>query len=379
MGEESPTAPRGAPRRDVLDRLLVRFPGLARLLAAGAGRIRRDSRFGRRLVERQVQRTFAAMARSDVEVVLLSYEPDTEVWMRDMSGVGLSDCYHGHEGIRNLYADLDEAFGNWWWTMRTVAYSGAHLAVGGDFVGYGRSSGVKTELTAGGTAVRFSPRGLVAWQEWFVEDGWKNALAAVGLSEQDSHQVTAPATARGVRRVVRPLGKRARRHRSLDERVSVRFPALVRMFTSAVMRLPPGSRLRRLLVARRIARLYAAANRRDFDVVLAGIDPRIYEYRPSRDLLPPDLEPVFHGPEGYRRLWRYWLDAFEDIRWDPEEVLDLGDKLLVTTVQKGHGSGSGVGVSKPVFQLFTLRGGLVIRQEDFLNRAEALEAAGRAD
>jgi hypothetical protein len=36
-----------------------------------------------------------------------------------------------------------------------------------------------------------------------------------------------------------------------------------------------------------------------------------------------------------------------------------------------------VGVSEPVFQLFTLRRGLVIRQEDFLNRAEALEAASR--
>ena len=30
-----------------------------------------------------------------------------------------------------------------------------------------------------------------------------------------------------------------------------------------------------------------------------------------------------------------------------------------------------------VFQLFTLRRGLVIRREDFLNRAEALEAASR--
>ena len=372
-------APRAAPQRDVLDRVLVRFPRLARLLAGGVQRSRPASGFRRRLVDRQVQRAFAAMARSDVEVVLQSYEPDAEVWMRDMSGVGLSDCYRGHEGIRDLYADLDDAFGDWWWTMRAVADGGEHMAVGADFVGYGRGSGVKTEVTAGGTAVRFSPRGLVAWQEWFVEDGWKRALAAAGLSEQDSQQITAPAAARAARSVVRPLGKRATRRRSLDERLSVRFPALVRIVTSAMMRLPPGSRLRRVLVARAIARAYAAANRRDFDVVLAGMDHRVYEYRPSRDLLPPDLDPVFHGPEGYRRLWKYWLDAFQDIRWDPEEVLDMGDKLLVTTQQRGHGSGSGVGVSKPVFQLFTLRGGLVIRQEDFLDRGEALEAAARSE
>jgi hypothetical protein len=33
-----------------------------------------------------------------------------------------------------------------------------------------------------------------------------------------------------------------------------------------------------------------------------------------------------------------------------------------------------VGVSERVFQLFTLRRGSVIRQEDFLDQAEALEA-----
>jgi ketosteroid isomerase-like protein len=103
------------------------------------------------------------------------------------------------------------------------------------------------------------------------------------------------------------------------------------------------------------------------------------EYRPSADLMPPDLDSVFHGHDGYRRLWRYWLDAFGDIRWEPEEILDLGDKVLVTTQQRGHGSGSGAAVSEPVFQLFTFRRGLVIRQEDFLDRSQALDAAGRPD
>src|ERR671934_45495 len=109
--------------------------------------------------------------------------------------------------------------------------------------------------------------------------------------------------------------------------------------------------------------------------VFDGWDPNI-EYRPSEDLMPPDLEGAFHGHDGYLALWRYWRDAFDDIRWDPEEVLDLGDRLLVETQQRGHGSGSGVAVSEPVFQLFTFRSGLVIRQEDFRDRAKALEAAG---
>jgi ketosteroid isomerase-like protein len=180
---------------------------------------------------------------------------------------------------------------------------------------------------------------------------------------------------RGTRIALPPLSERATQRRSLDERLFVRFPSLYRLLADVFMRLPPRSRLRRLLVARRISQAYAAANRRDFDLVLMGWDPGS-EYRPSGDLMPPDLETVFSGHQGYLQLWRYWLDAFEDIRWDPEEVLDFGDTFLVTTHQRGRGSGSGVSVSEQVFQLFTFRRGLVLRQEDFLDRSQALEAAG---
>jgi ketosteroid isomerase-like protein len=181
---------------------------------------------------------------------------------------------------------------------------------------------------------------------------------------------------RGARIELPPLSEGASRHRTLDERLRVRFPGLFRLLADALMRLPPRSRLRRLMLARAVGRVYAAANRRDFDLVLAGWDPRS-EYRPSGELMPPDLEAAFYGHDGYLRLWRYWLDAFEDIRWDPEEILDFGDRFLVTTRQSGHGSGSGVAVSEPVFQLFTLRRGLVVRQEDFLDRSKAVEAAAQ--
>jgi hypothetical protein len=128
-----------------------------------------------------------------------------------------------------------------------------------------------------------------------------------------------------------------------------------------------------------MVRAYAAANRRDFELILLAYDPTSYEYRPSVDLLPPDFDSVYHGHQGYLDFWRRWLDAFEDIRWDPEEMLDFGERVLVTTRQSGHGSGSGVAVSLPVYQLFTLRGGMVESQEDFLDRAKALEAAGRPE
>jgi ketosteroid isomerase-like protein len=178
----------------------------------------------------------------------------------------------------------------------------------------------------------------------------------------------------GVRTKLSPLSQQAGGRRAFDERLFIRFPALARVMGNAFMQLSPRSRLRRLVLTRRVRQAYAAQGRRDFEAVLAGWDP-VCEYRPSRDLMPPDLEAVFHGHDGMLELWRYWREAFGDIQWDPEEVLDFGDRFLVIAQQHGHGSGSGVAVSEPVFQLFTLRKGFVVRQEDFRERSEALGAA----
>jgi ketosteroid isomerase-like protein len=176
-------------------------------------------------------------------------------------------------------------------------------------------------------------------------------------------------------RIALPPSTPGWQRRSLEDRLTIRFPAGLRLVTRATARLSPRSRPRQVLLARRIVQTYAAVNRRDFDVILAGFDPAI-EYRPSIELMPPDLGAVSHGHDGFRQLWRYWMDAFPDLRWDPEEILDLGDRILVTARQSGRGSGSGVAVSVSVYQLFTVRGGLVTRQEDFLERSQALHAAG---
>jgi hypothetical protein len=65
-----------------------------------------------------------------------------------------------------------------------VVEGGDRVAIRTDLSGYGRASGAQIDVRDGGTAVRLSQRGEVTWQEWFPEqDGWKKALAAVGLSE----------------------------------------------------------------------------------------------------------------------------------------------------------------------------------------------------
>jgi hypothetical protein len=126
-----------------------------------------------------------------------------------------------------------------------------------------------------------------------------------------------------------------------------------------------------------MARAYAAANRRDFELVAAFNDTPNYEYRASPGVLPPDLEAVSSRHSGYLDMWRHWTDAFPDIRYEPREMVDFGRTVLVTAEQSGHGSGSGIAMSQTLHQLYTFDDdGMVIRQEDFLDREEALRAAG---
>jgi ketosteroid isomerase-like protein len=163
-----------------------------------------------------------------------------------------------------------------------------------------------------------------------------------------------------------------RRHRSLDERIVVRFPSLARWWA----RLPPHSRLRRAMLVRLVRQGYASANRRDFDMTIRGYDPD-YEYHPVVNL--PDSDPVYYGHDGFHKFWGQLLEAFGDVRLDPKELLDLGDRVLVTIQMSGHGTGSGVSINQPLFQLMTFRRGVIVRQVDFQDRAQALEAAGLSE
>jgi ketosteroid isomerase-like protein len=172
-----------------------------------------------------------------------------------------------------------------------------------------------------------------------------------------------------------PLVPETRRHRSVDERIVVRFPALARPLRAAWWRLPRHSRLRRVILVRLVRRAYAAANRRDFDLLLTNLDASI-EFRAEGITRPPDFDALFHGHHGYREAWRVLLEAFEDARLDPQELLDLGDRWLVTVDFNGHGAGSGVPFNQQLFQVFTSRRGLIVRQDDFLDHAEALKSLG---
>jgi ketosteroid isomerase-like protein len=65
----------------------------------------------------------------------------------------------------------------------------------------------------------------------------------------------------------------------------------------------------------------------DFD--FAVLDPEI-EWDASRlGEVVPDLGQVYRGREGVRTYWRRWLEAWRDLEFEVQDVLDGGDDVVV--------------------------------------------------
>jgi ketosteroid isomerase-like protein len=151
------------------------------------------------------------------------------------------------------------------------------------------------------------------------------------------------------------------------------------MSTAAVLRLPRRSKVRQWLVTYWVRRSYEIVNRRDFDLALAAQDPDVViRYAPDpAGRVPPDLVGEFRGREGFHRAWDAWLEAFEDLRLEPEDVVDLGDdRLLIGLHSIGRGTGSGVPADVRGFTLYRFRAGRVVEHQFFFDRDQAEEAAG---
>ena len=127
-----------------------------------------------------------------------------------------------------------------------------------------------------------------------------------------------------------------------------------------------------------VRRVYEAATRRDAATVLALYDPEV-ELDASALGLTASGGTVFHGHEGLRTLFREWHEAWGPIRYDYEELVDAGDHVVSVVTRHARGRASGVDVERPFALLWTLEGGRVIRVVWFLDRADALGAAGLSE
>ena len=167
-----------------------------------------------------------------------------------------------------------------------------------------------------------------------------------------------------------------RASRNLEERLMVRFPGAYRALAALLLQLlEPRSRLRRAMLRRQMVSAYAAANRRDFELMLVryALDVE-FEYDPDFEAL--GLGGAYVGHDGMRRFLEVWGEAWE--RWEvlPVLILDLGERFVALGRVRVPGTASGLELEREFAQLLTTRGGLVVHEREFLAWEKGLRAAG---
>jgi ketosteroid isomerase-like protein len=103
-----------------------------------------------------------------------------------------------------------------------------------------------------------------------------------------------------------------------------------------------------------------------------------------RDTLHPDIEwrpfednhTPSYGIEGAMRIRNGWLDAWEEMQVDLEQVLDSDVCVVASVHVTGWGKSSGVEVDVRLHLLFKLRDQKITYIFEHTERAAALEAAG---
>ncbi len=91
------------------------------------------------------------------------------------------------------------------------------------------------------------------------------------------------------------------------------------------------------------------------------------------------LSGEWEGIDGLISNTRLWLEAWNDLRVEAEEFLDVGDKVVVFTRQTGAAKASGIPLDREFADVWEIRDDRVVDVRFYWKRSDALKAAGLSE
>ena len=86
---------------------------------------------------------------------------------------------------------------------------------------------------------------------------------------------------------------------------------------------------------------------------------------------------MYLGHAAFETWWTQVAEPWQELRPEPEEFVDAGDDILCAYRLHGRGRGSEVPVvSQTMYDVYTVRGGRIVRRRLYATRREAREAVG---
>ena len=124
-----------------------------------------------------------------------------------------------------------------------------------------------------------------------------------------------------------------------------------------------------------VRRAWDAFNRGDVDALFANMADDV-EF--EEDPVFPEAG-ICRGRDEIRAYIASFQEGVADLRFEIEELRDLGDQVIALLHETARGKSSGVDVvQRPAF-LYEFRDGLIVRVRAYLDRAEGLEAVGLSE
>ena len=124
--------------------------------------------------------------------------------------------------------------------------------------------------------------------------------------------------------------------------------------------------------AQTVRDLFADFGRGDFESALAKVREDV-DWGEPPDM--PDTGGGYHGHEGLVKSFARFMGAWQELRVDIVELVEVGDRVAVMTHWAGRSKGTGIEVDQRVAQVYEFRGGKVARVRQFRGLEEALAAA----
>jgi ketosteroid isomerase-like protein len=124
-------------------------------------------------------------------------------------------------------------------------------------------------------------------------------------------------------------------------------------------------------IVRRVAEAFAEG---DSDTVFALVAPEIeWNFSHADTWLE---EQVYRGYDAITEFFGKWTEGWEDYRFEVEEIIDAGDRVVAIVRDEGRAKSSGIKVERRHGEVWTVRDGRVVKIEPFDDAADALEAVG---
>jgi ketosteroid isomerase-like protein len=120
---------------------------------------------------------------------------------------------------------------------------------------------------------------------------------------------------------------------------------------------------------------HSAFNQGDMDRYFACCDPEI-EFHDTPGFPGGG---VHHGQEAFRRHVEDYREAWVEPRVETEEIRSVGDRVVTRITYTGVGKSSGARTATPASGVFDFREGRILRIRQFVDHADALEAAGLSE